>query len=374
MGWIYGATDLRTGERVAIKAIATTRDQGLLSRFEVEAKAGMRTRHRNVVHTREYHRSVSVHFAVLDYVEGIGLNELVEMYGRLDYRLACNLGEQLAMGLQHLHEVGLIHRDVKPANILVTATGDAKLLDFGLTLVRDDEDEFSLAMIFGHDCLGTADFMAPEQSRDSFAVDERADVYSLGSTLYAAMSGTVAFPYKTVPQKLDALRTKEPRSLRSLVPAVPEEVAAVIHKMMAKRPEDRYPTARDAAQALRTFAKQQPVAFDFDAVLYRRYRIARLRMEGNPADSGALARMGRRIPSISQDSDRQAPPESFGTEPQLSAAAALAVMNSVETLYERVIELAESEPDFADLIANWDALPEETKRQITAQVRASREL
>jgi serine/threonine-protein kinase len=185
---------------------------------------------------------------------------------------------QTAAGLQHAHEKGLIHRDIKPGNLLVKKNGTVKVLDFGLALVEQDEDEFTLAMISGQGCVGTADYISPEQSIDSFSVGPQADVYSLGCTLYCALTGSVPFPGESVTKKLRAHRTKTPRSLRELKPEVPVAVEEIVVKMMARKTEDRYATAAEVLAVLQPHARREPASFDFTKILAQRSAEARQRV------------------------------------------------------------------------------------------------
>ena len=154
------------------------------------------------------------------------------------------------------------------------------MLDFGLSQVSnsDQSDEFSLAMIFGQDCLGTADYIAPEQASDSFTIDHRADIYSLGATLYYMLTGRVMFPdCKSRAEKIDAQKNRAPVRIRNLRPEVPTEVEAIVNRMLAKNPADRYPTAKIMCSKLVRYAKPSNIRFDFQKVLDRRYTIAKQR-------------------------------------------------------------------------------------------------
>jgi serine/threonine protein kinase len=135
-------------------------------------------------------------------------------------------------------------------------------------------------MIFGHSCLGTADYIAPEQSVDSFSVDSRADIYGLGCTLYVALTGKLPYPMAASSQKLEGHRLRMPPPVRSLMPNVPEGLAAVVEKMMAKLPAERYQTMAEVAAALAPFAQRKPVEFDFPKVLAWRAKDARRRYAG----------------------------------------------------------------------------------------------
>ena len=228
------------------------------------------------------------------------MQELSDLNGPTSFPQACDFVCQTAAGLQHAHSRGLVHRDIKPANLIVDKEGNVKILDFGLALIREDADEFSLAMIFGHDCLGTDDFIPPEQARESFSVDARADIYSLGCTLYFLLSGRVPFPLKTTPEKLRAHLTKTPKPIGELVPTLPREVIAVVEKMMAKNPDDRFQTAAEVQAALQPFAKRSLVPFDFPSMLVERCKDAQRRLTAHKqrrqkmAEASSSSSMARR--------------------------------------------------------------------------------
>lgn len=286
MGWAYIARDQRTGEEVALKMLCeqNSEDAGLVTRFKLEAMAGQRLNHHAIIRTREVGKSVGlygqVHYMVMDLVRGVGVDEFVALGGPIAWPVACHIAQHVAAGLQHAHRNGLIHRDLKPSNVLVDEFSNAHILDFGLSVASKSvlDDEYSLAMIFGQDCLGTADYIAPEQARDSFQVDGRADLYSLGATMYFMLSGHVLFPEcEKRSDKIDAHWNREPLPLGELVPGLPDEVAQIVHKLLAKDRERRFATARDVAMVLKPFAEAKRVTFNFQQVLDRRYAIARQR-------------------------------------------------------------------------------------------------
>lgn len=291
MGWVYIARDMETDEEVALKMLCekNEKDVGLLTRFRLEAEAGMMLDHQAIVKTRTISQTTGlygdVHYAVMDLFKGVGVDEFVSMVGKIKPSLACHIVRYAAAGLHHGHNRGLIHRDVKPANILVDTYSNARIIDFGLSLVSkddhgDDGDEFSLAMIFGHDCLGTADYIAPEQSKDSYNVDARADVYSLGATFYFMLTGQVMFPERrTRHQKILAQQSEEPPRVRELVPDIPAGVEQILNRMIAKDPNARYRTAKGVCLALQKFAKPTRVRFNFHQILDRRYAIAQQRFK-----------------------------------------------------------------------------------------------
>ncbi|MFP6770481.1 MAG: serine/threonine-protein kinase [Planctomycetaceae bacterium] len=290
MGWLYLSTDIDSGNQVAVKMLPKRLegDAGMTARFQLEAMAGMKLNHPNIVRTFEYQRTDGVYgdvfYVVMELIRGVSIEELVTRNGPVPWPQACDVIRQAASGLQHAHENGTIHRDVKPANLLIDITGHVKIADFGLSKIESEADEeFSLQMIFGHDCLGTADYIAPEQTLDSNAVDGRADIYGLGCTFYATLTGKLPFPLKSAKQKLEAQRTRKPRPVAGLVENLPAEIPAILEKMMAKRPEHRFQTAQDVCRALSRFACRQPVEFSFEDTLLRRADAARKKIAAKQA-------------------------------------------------------------------------------------------
>ena len=286
MGWAYIARDTKSGEEVALKMLCeqNSDDAGLVTRFRLEAEAGQRLQHPAIVHTREIGESVGlygkVHYMVMDLVRGVGIDEFVALGGPIAWPIVCHIAQHVAAGLQHAHRHGLVHRDLKPSNVLVDEFSNAHILDFGLSVASQSvlDDEYSLAMIFGQDCLGTADYIAPEQARDSFQVDRRADLYSLGATMYFMLTGKVMFPdCEKRSEKIEAHWNREPRSIGGLVPGLPDGVAQIIHKLLMKDREQRFATAREVAVALTPFAEPKRITFNFQQILDRRAAIARQR-------------------------------------------------------------------------------------------------
>lgn len=288
MGWVYIAKDLRTNEDVALKMLCdqNEKDAGLLTRFRLEAEAGRKLDHHAIIKTREIGHAVGlfgeIHYMVMDLFKGVGVDEFVSMAGPIPPPLACHIARHVAAGLHHAHRAGLVHRDIKPANVLVDEQANSRILDFGLSVASQaaQDDEFSLAMIFGQDCLGTADYIAPEQAHDSFSVDRRADIYSLGGTLYFMLCGHVMFPQcKTRAEKIAAQESLNPTPIRELVPTVSEAVAQILDKMLAKKRNDRFESAKEVSQALAPHAVPKRVLFDFQSILDRRFQIAQQRQK-----------------------------------------------------------------------------------------------
>jgi len=201
--------------------------------------------------------------------------------------------------LQEVHRCGCVHRDIKPQNLLIDRAGHVKLVDFGLSMVSEGEegDEFSMAMIFGHECVGTAAFMAPEQVVDSLTADARSDIYGLGCTLYALLVGDT--PFSDTRDILKAHQFNSPKNVCEIVPAIPPQVGEIVAKMLSKNPEDRFASAGEVAEALSPWAKRSSVEFDFDKILAERNKTAREKM-------AEIQRRQRSSPNAGNSSSRAA--------------------------------------------------------------------
>ena len=282
MGCVFIAEDPADDRKVAFKILSSDHalDAGLLTRMKLEANAGMRLNHPNIIRTYRMATTGAVHYLVMELFRGISLHELVALHGPLKWPMVCDIALQIADALKAAHAEGIIHRDIKPANLLIDQEGVTRILDFGLALISDaPDDEFSLSMVFGHDCLGTPDYIAPEQTLDSRRVDRRADIYSLGATLYVALTSHVPFPDKSNKGKLESHRTKIPRNVCELRPEIPAAVGAIIAKMMEKDPANRYQSADELADAVRPFAQRKTIQFDFRELVTLRAKQAKAKAE-----------------------------------------------------------------------------------------------
>ncbi|MBL8808967.1 MAG: serine/threonine protein kinase [Planctomycetaceae bacterium] len=290
MGCVFIAEDPNVERKVALKVMSAEHalDAGMLARMKLEAAAGMKLDHPNIIKTYRLDSTGAVHYLVMELVRGISLHELVALNGPLKPSMACDVGMQIAEALDVAHRNGIIHRDIKPANFLIEPNGVARILDFGLAMISDvSDDEFSLSMVFGHDCLGTPDYISPEQSLDSRNIDARADIYSLGATLFVALTAHVPFPEKSNKAKLEAQRSKKPRNVCELRPEIPPEIGAIILKMMEKDPARRYQTAAEVVEAFRPFAKRKNVQFDFRELITLRAKQAKAKAEATGRKAAA---------------------------------------------------------------------------------------
>ncbi|HMP58505.1 MAG TPA: protein kinase [Gemmatales bacterium] len=254
-GSVYLAAHIPMRRLVAIKVLpaAQLKDKATLERFLREARAIAALDHPHLVHAYDAGQEGTKHFLVMEYVDGSSLQDVVSKGKPLPTARALAYLRQAALGLQHIHENGLIHRDVKPANLLLDRRGHVKVLDLGLALFSGNTRDNLTRDLEAGGGLGTVDYISPEQAMDTHTADVRSDVYSLGFTGYFLLTGQPPFNTGTVAQKLVAHQMRDPAPLRELRPEIKKEVAAVLAKMYAKRSEDRFQSAREVAEALRPF-------------------------------------------------------------------------------------------------------------------------
>ncbi len=260
MGKVFLCEHLDTGCHVAMKALANRRsaDPAMVARFMREARVIAAFDHPNVVRSRDFDCSDGkVHYIIMDYVDGVSLSELVRRRGRLEPDQAAHYIAQTACGLQYIHQSGLIHRDIKPGNLVVDYEGVVKILDLGLARLQDDEEQIT-ARFNDQSILGTADFIAPEQSLIHGEVDHRADIYGLGTTFYYLLTGRTPFGGESIADKLLAHQLRQPTPIEQIAPDVPSELRAIVPKMMAKQAENRFQSAGEVLSALSRWVELKP--------------------------------------------------------------------------------------------------------------------
>ena len=268
MSAVYLAEHIMMERRCAIKVLPANKvqDTSYLGRFHREARAVAAMNHLNIVRAydvdKQTESGTEIHFLVMEYVEGRNLEQIVKDRGPLDYVMAVDTIRQAADGLGHAHQLGMVHRDVKPGNLLIDNQGIVKLLDLGLARFFKSDDEESLTIKHDEKVLGTADYLAPEQAIDSHQVDARADIYSLGCTLYFALTGHPPFTDGTLVQRLLAHQTKTPPAVSYERPDIDPSLLAILGKMMAKKAADRYQSAIEVSEALsRWLIEHAPTAW-----------------------------------------------------------------------------------------------------------------
>ena len=258
MGTVFKAQRRPDGGIVALKIVREDRrgDTQALLRFRREVLAVSQMSHPNIVAACDADEVGVTHYYAMEFVDGVNLDVLIRRVKHLPVGPACDYLRQAALGLQHAQDRSLIHRDIKPGNLMITTAngqqsrwGTVKILDLGLVRLEQKPAHMDMGTQLTRTglSLGTVDYMAPEQVEDPHAVDIRADLYSLGCTFYEMLTGQPPFPKGTPVDKLVAHRTKQAEDVRTLQAEVPDEVAAVVTKLLAKEPGDRYQAPSDLA-------------------------------------------------------------------------------------------------------------------------------
>lgn len=270
MGAVYKAVHRRLKKTVALKVLPTNRigDQATVARFEREMEVLGQLNHPHIVQAHDAGEHEGRHYLVMEYVEGCDLSDVIKRCSPLSVADACLLISQAAEGLQYAHEHGFVHRDIKPSNLMLAVTGSktgvsviVKILDLGLARALDQQPDAAGAaptaeLTTAGQAMGTLDYMAPEQGGDAHQVDIRADIYSLGATLYKLLTGDAPYAehaHKPPMQRLMAIAHHEPPAIRTKRRVIPEKLAAIVHRMLAKPPERRFATPAEVVQALAPF-------------------------------------------------------------------------------------------------------------------------
>ncbi len=265
MGAVYQAEHRLMGRTVALKIIhpELIRHQRVVERFRQEVKAAARLAHPNIVAAYDAEQAGDVHFLVMEFVDGISLAQLIDKKGPLEVATVCNFARQAARGLQHAFEAGMVHRDIKPHNLMLTRKGQIKILDFGLARLAS-ENRADMGLPLGDDgpgltrlgdIMGTPDFMAPEQVLDPSQADIRADMYGLACTMYYLLTGQTPFCKESGPRVRISAQYRVPRPITELRSDLPPDLVTVLNRMLAKAPAQRYQTPAEVLKALAGFIK-----------------------------------------------------------------------------------------------------------------------
>lgn len=265
MGVVYKAEHRLMERPVALKVISRRliANRSAVERFQREVKLAARLTHPNIVVAHDAEQAGDLHFLVMEFVDGISLAQFVELRGPLPASAASLLIRQAALGLQAAAQRGMVHRDIKPQNLMLTRTKQVKILDFGLARFaseRPQERVTGASLLDRSDgltsagtILGTPDYMAPEQAEDSSQADIRADIYSLGCTFFFLLTGEAPFAGDSVTRTLQSHIDRKPPSLLSLRPDLSPEIVRIVERMMAKDPAARFQKPSEVATALASF-------------------------------------------------------------------------------------------------------------------------
>ncbi len=279
MGQVYKAVHPVMERTVALKIIAPRlmQDKVARARFQREVRNAARLIHPNIVVAHDAAEVDGLWFLVMEYIEGQDVARLMSEYGRPSEALACEIARQVALGLQYAHECGMVHRDIKPANLMLAHARPSmagivngwpdsplvKILDFGLARLAAP-DGAGLAAADGLTregfMVGTPEYMAPEQARNSGAVDIRSDIYSLGCTLYQLLSGRPPFRALSTFELTMMHVQQPPEPILRFRPELPPGLSVVVHRMLAKKADERFQTPGEAAEALQPFAALKSVS------------------------------------------------------------------------------------------------------------------
>jgi eukaryotic-like serine/threonine-protein kinase len=322
MGTVYKARDVQSERVVALKILAPTlsKQPKMLSRFQREARAAARLDHENIVAIYEFGEHAGLHFMALEYVAGIDLQGYIENRRKRNQDVppeeARQIVLQAARALKHAHEQKIVHRDVKPSNFLLTRKDGqlvVKLTDLGLAIQTSDE-EFRLTRV--GTTVGTVDYMAPEQARNSSSADIRSDIYSLGCTFYHILAGNAPFAHGTLTERLLQHLQDEAPDVRKLNKEVPPGYVAILHRMLAKKPEDRYQSPAELLRDLEDPDRAiRPTDKPAAAPAAANPRISPGRSRGEPAipEPAAKSRSPRKLREVPDTQhELRLPPDSDG--------------------------------------------------------------
>lgn len=260
MSEVYLARQLDLDRLVAIKVLLKKQAgvSSSLPRFQREARVTASLNHPNLIQAYDFAQEDDLYYFSMEYVEGLDLEKRVRQQGPLPYGQAVDYIRQAADGLEYAHEQKLIHRDVKPSNLLVDKNDTVKILDLGLAQLTDPGEQ-KLTLEFGEKWLGTADYQAPEQCIHSHHIDKRADIYGLGCTLFFLLTGRPPFTGGTTFERMMKHIRDDPPDVKEFRPNAPDDLLAILNVMLAKKPEDRYQSAEEVSELLGAWLDEEEV-------------------------------------------------------------------------------------------------------------------
>lgn len=318
MATVFKGTDLTLGRTVAVKILSEdlAQDPSFLTRFRLEAQAAASLTHPNIVAVFDTGSDGDTHYIVMEYLQGRTLHQILKEDGPLPPREVATIGADVAQALAEAHNKGIVHRDVKPGNIMIGPTGTAKVMDFGIAKAATSGNLTQVGSI-----LGTVAYLSPEQARGE-PVDGRSDIYSLGSLLYQMLTGKLPLKGDTYVEMVQKLSSENPDPPSSVNPAVPRRLDAVVMRALAKDPDDRYQTGTDMEVDLTASLTPRAVGNDAPGFAEENDKTA-VAQRSVPAGDDAT----RVLPVIGSAGSR--PPSSKGNTRTLILAAALVALLAI---------------------------------------------
>lgn len=268
MGTVYLALDPELNRVVALKILPKEKavNPGLVKRFRQEAQSAAQLKHDNIVAVYDAGKADGYLYIALEYVDGTDVAQLIKQRGSLPIRRSVEIVKQVAHALEHAFRRGIVHRDIKPSNMLIKRDGTVKLADMGLARSVDESLDSGVTRV--GTTVGTVDYMAPEQARDSKSADIRSDIYSLGCAWYHMLTGQAPFPKGSITNKLYAHIAKPRPDPRKHNERIPESIAATVRRMMARSPKERYQTPAELLEQLeRVSSRPDPASEKFLSAL-----------------------------------------------------------------------------------------------------------
>jgi len=261
-GAVYRALHAELGREVALKILPAemAKNPTTVARFKREARSAAQLQHGNIVAIYDVGEAAGTHYLALEFVKGKDLYDLIRQKGRLSVTESVHILMQACQALVHAHEMGIVHRDIKPSNFLISADAVVKLADMGLARRFSGDVEEEAQITRDGTTVGTVDYMAPEQAKDSKLADARSDIYALGCTFYHMLTGQVPFRGGSLPDKLLKHATHSRPDPRTVRADIADEVVYILHKMMAKKPAERYQSAEELLADLDDYRYQKKTA------------------------------------------------------------------------------------------------------------------
>ena len=274
MGTVLLAKHRRMDRLVAIKILPITvlESKDAVARFYQEVKVAAKLTHPNIVHAYDAGEHHGFHYLVMEYVPGYDLSEVLSQLGQVPLPMALDYLKQACKGLDYAHRKGVVHRDVKPSNILLSEEGEIKILDMGLARISDSSFNQAMTQLTTTgQVMGTVEYMSPEQAEDTRQADQRSDIYSLGCTFYRLLTGQSPFSRDTVVKTILAHRTDSIPALETGFPEN-ESVNQLFQQMVAKQPEDRFQSVSALIESIECIEHGSPLECDFSKGRVERYQ------------------------------------------------------------------------------------------------------